>query len=386
MKLLHVVTAAAVALGAPALVDGSGIPALDEYGVAHAGKGNGNGGGNGGGNGKGGGGNGGGGNGGGKASKSDGKADKASARAAGRQSKAVSRGGTRKSAARGGGQLKTKFNNALTKLGLKKKKTRVSSGVRTAPKKTVKPTRQVQKARAPQVARPVAAPREKNLHAQLKGLNSLNRNANGFFNGNDPKLETLRAYVASSAAFAGLESVVSLAQSDLADSQAVLDDVVAELELSSDDLTEQRSELESLQEVLLADEPELDDPARSDWEAELATVESGLDAVAEVDAASEAVASAEEALEEAEDDVSENALRDAIAASMNSTGNGTVAGDDLSDEVVDFVSDKLGIGDTVGFINVAVEKAEAEEELAEESDGSAGDDPAEDELIVTEPL
>jgi len=368
MRIVHVVTAAAVALSAPALVDGFGIPALDEYGVAYAGKDNGNG------------------NGGGNAGKGGGKPNKAAGRATGSKSKKASTGKGKKTSAKGSSKLKTKFKNTLTKLGLTKQKVRTAKVVRKSPTKGVKSPQKMQKVSASPAKNAVAAPREKNLHAQLKGLNSLNRNANGFFNGNDPKLDPLREFVASSAAYAGLESALLDAQANQAENQALLDEVAAELGLTSTDLAEQRAELENLQEGLLADEPELDDPTRSEWEAQLAAVEGGLDAVDVVEGDASAVTSAETALDEAEDDVSDETLRDAIAASMNSTGSGTVAPEEISDEVVEFVSDKLGVGDADGFIDVAVEEAESEDELIEGFDGSAEVDPVEGDAEVVEAL
>ena len=373
MKIVHVVTAAAVALSAPALVDGTSIPVLDEYGVAYAGKGNGNGGGNSG-------------KGGGNASNGGGNSNKAAGRATGRKSKTASAGKGQKTSARGSSKLKTKFKNTLTKLGLTKQKVRTAKVLRKAPAKSVKAPQKVHKVNASPTKKPVVAPREKNLHAQLKGLNSLNRNANGFFNGNDPKLDPLREFVASSAAYAGMENALVDAQADLAENQSLLDEVAAELGLTSTDLAEQLTELENLQVDLLADEPELDDPTRSEWEAQLAAVEGGLDAVDAVEGDADAVTSAEMALEDAEGDVSEEALRDAIAASMNSTGSKTVSPEDLSDEVVEFVSDKLGVGDADGFIDVAVEEAESEDELIEVLEDSAEVDPVEGDAEVVEAL
>jgi hypothetical protein len=370
MRIIHVVTAAAVALSAPALVDGSGIPTLDEYGVAYAGKGNDNGKGNGGGN----------------AGKGGGNSNKAADRATRSNSKTASAGKGQKTSAKGSSKLKTKFKNTLTKLGLTKPKVRTAKVLRKAPAKSVKAPQKMHKVNASLTKKPVAAPREKNLHAQLKGLNSLNRNAKGFFNGNDPKLDPLREFVASSAAYAGLESALFDAQADLAENQALLDEVAAELGLTSTDLAEQLTELENLQEDMLADEPELDDPTRSEWEGQLSAVEDGLDAAVAVEGGADAVTSAETALDEAEGDVSDEALRDAIAASMNSTGNDTVAPEDLSDEVVEFVSDKLGVGDADGFIDVAIDEAESADELIENPGDSAKIDPAEGDTEVVEAL
>jgi hypothetical protein len=372
MRIVHIVTAAAVALSAPVLVDGSNIPALDEFGVAYAGKGNGNGNS--------------GGKGGGNAGSGGGKSDKASGRTSGSKGKGASGQKGQKTSAKGSGKLKTKFKNTLKNLGLTKQKVRIAKVVRKSPAKGVKSPQKVQKVSANREKKPVAAPREKNLHAQLKGLNSLNRDANGFFNGNDPKLDPLREFVASSVTYSGLENALVVAQADLAENQALLDELATELGLTSNDPAEQRIELENLQEDLLADEPALDDPTRSEWETELAAVESGLDVVDEVNADADAVASAETALEDAENDVSEDALRDAIATSMTSTGSGTVAAEDLSDEVVGFVSDKLGFGDAEGFIDVAIEEAESEDELVEDSEVSVEVDPIEGDTGVVEAL
>ncbi|WP_281857918.1 hypothetical protein [Litoreibacter halocynthiae] len=351
MKIVHVVTAAAVALSAPALVDGTGLPALDEFGIAYAGKGNGNGGG--------------GGNGGGNAGKSSGKSSKAAGRTTGSQSKRSTAQRSPNPSAKGSGKLRTKFKSTLAKLGIAKQKTRTVKVVRKAPAKAAKSSQNVRKVTGSPAKKPIAAPREKNLHAQLKGLNSLNRNSNGFFNGKDPKLDPLRKFVASSAAYTGLESALQDAQAELTENQALLDEIATELGLSSDNLAEQRTEFEKLQDALLADEPELDDPDRSNWETQLAAVESGLDAVEKVEANADAVTSAEVDLEEAQGNVSDEALRDAIAASMNSTGSETVNPEELSDEVVEFVSDKLGVGEADGFIDVAVEEAESEDDIIE---------------------
>lgn len=341
MKLLHIVTAAAVALTAPPLIGGSGLPLLDDHSAAFAGKGNGNG--NGGGNSNAGGNNGG--NKGGKSASNSSKSKGSSAK-----TNKKSGGGVKLFAGNGKGnsKLKKQMNNTLAKLGLTKKKTKTTRVVRAAKPKAAK--KQVTQASA------VAVPKKKPLQAELKGLNSLNRNVNGFLNGNDKKLNPLRDFVMASAGVAALQTNLADANEQLALSQETLDGIVAELGLTGTDTETQREELTALESALLADEPALDAENRAAWEEELAAVQSGLDAVDQVDADREAVEFAETEVADAEGATSDEALREAIAESMSATGNRTVAAEDVSDEVFDFVSDKLGVGDAEGYIDVVVER------------------------------
>ncbi len=360
MKIITLLTVSALAVTGPALLSSTGIPMLDDSGVAYAGKGNG--GGNGGGNGSGG--------------KGGGKSDgggKDKATRGGNGSKKSTKSTRSSKSAKQKVSAKQALNNTLTKLGLKKrtakstkqKVVRASKPVQSKPKKPV--AQKVAK------AKPEVAPREKNLQAQLKGLNSLNRNANGFFNGKDPKLATLRDFVAASVLASGLAGDLALAEEGLAAKEQALGALLSELGVTNTELDGQRTELEGRREELLANEPAIDDPSRTEWEAEVASVDAGLGAISDVEGGLEAVADARDAVDQSADETDETALREAIAAAMNATGSKTITPEEVSPEVVDFVSDKLGVGDAHGFIDEGI--------LREEE---AGDDVAEDDTLIEE--
>jgi hypothetical protein len=284
--------------------------------------------------------------------------------------------------------VQNRLNKTLTKLGLTKQPRRAQSNttrvtkVRSAPK--VARTTRVSKAAtqaAPAVAkRPSAAPKERNLHAQLKGLNSLNRNANGFFNGNDPKLDPFRAFVAASVEGAAIEDALNVAQEDVAAQQVVVDALLAGLEITPTEELSTRDALDDARADLLASEPDLDAETRADWEQELASLDEALGALDRLDTLEGTLEETQVAADESGEAVSPEALREAIAASYNTQGNRSVAPEEISDEVVEFVSDKLGIGEADGFIDVALERAAEEEETAD-----AGEDPLDPETIVTDP-
>jgi len=120
----------------------------------------------------------------------------------------------------------------------------------------------------------------KNIHAQLAGLNSLNRNINGLMNSSDPRMDGVRDYMGAYMQIPDAEAALAAATADLASAQQAFDTRVAGYGLTSydgsyvydgaslDDLSNHLSELNA---------QSLTDPTNTDLIAERDALASALD-------------------------------------------------------------------------------------------------------------
>lgn len=406
MRFIKILSISALVLGAPVFTDPIGLS--DSASVHAKGNGGGNGGGRGGG---GGGGKGGGadrggdkggekGNGGRSAGKGKGGGKDNGAKSAGKGGKGADKakaGGNRSAGVRGNGRTlrdilginKAKKGQAgKTQRSWNNKSQQTAS--RAAPAKPAKRAAKPVRASAPQVEkslRPPALPttRPKPVQAQLKGLNSLNRNINGLMNSNDPKMDGFRAFVASSAALVTAEAALEDAQNNFGATldayNALLDELGYEQPTTAEEfdalratLTEQANATEPMAEDFTGADGVLDEDAFNaavdQWSADTVAANAALD---DLDAASEAfnaIDDAEMAVAEGLEATSDEALTQAIVDGLNATGAGPVTEDDVTDEMFDWVSGRLGVGDEQdGLIDDFIaqqEEAALDDEMVED--------------------
>ena len=116
-----------------------------------------------------------------------------------------------------------KSSAGSTKSNASGKKPGSSSAAVVPPKKSAKPTVVATSAKpnAP-------APKPKNIHAQLKGLNSLKRNINGMMNSADPRMAQLRAYITANGDVKATGAALAAAEQNVTDTQKALDDLNAQ--------------------------------------------------------------------------------------------------------------------------------------------------------------
>ncbi|MGJ5620096.1 hypothetical protein [Sulfitobacter sp. MF3-043] len=341
MRVTALLATAALILGAPVLTD----QITNNTHAAAFAKG-GNGGGNGGG------GNGGG-NGGGKGAD---KGGNSGGKSAGNGRSKASSGNVKKSSgrsiARSWGQG-SKVSKSQGNKSQASKSTRSNSSVKTATTNSKRP--------------PELAPRTKNLHAQLKGLNSLNRNINGLMNSSDPKMEGFRDFVEASAENAAAELALEEA---IANYATLSDDLAQSLDLLGLDVPTTQDEFDALSATIAdiantAAPQEVDftaadgtvdldayDKAVSDWTGDVTAATAALGQVDATSAGFSALQDAETEVETTAIASSEEAMIDAIVAGMNATGNSTYTAEDITPEMVDWVGEKLGVGeDQTGLID-----------------------------------
>ena len=223
-------------------------------------------------------------------------------------------------------------------------------------------------AAAPGTVRPVA--RQRNLHAQLKGLNSLNRNINGLMNSSDPKMDGFRAFVTANAA-------VAQAQAYLEADQALYDQLTDEFAITAAALgvspvpfeaeAQLTERLQALRDAPVAET----DPAYGQYLADITAIEEALADLAEIDQAGLTVIMTEEAVMLAEEAAGQDDLIQAMVDGLNATGAGPVTEADLTPEMIEWVEERLGVDDATGLIDdyiaqQAAEAAAVEEEAAAE--------------------
>lgn len=112
-----------------------------------------------------------------------------------------------------------------------------------------------------------------NLHAELGGLNSLNRNVNGLMNSNDPRMTAVREFVQAGADLVDAQDALVTAQTNFDTTQNTYNALITSLgvapyeNVSPDGL---QSELDAVNSALLAD------PANADLLTAQATLENAL--------------------------------------------------------------------------------------------------------------
>lgn len=224
--------------------------------------------------------------------------------------------------------------------------------------------RRVERENAP-VVRPT------NVHARLKGLNSLNRNINGLMNSSDPKMDLFREFVTASADYETALETLGDAFTDFdADGsyQAMLDGLNMTVPTNAAELD---AMIEQLTALSTADAPieadSVDAQAYQDaliaWQSSMLAASQALSIYEGSDlyaAANDAGATGEAS--------SEDAMIEAMVAGLNATGAGPVTVGDMSPEMIEWVASQLGVGESDGLIDAylaQMEETMVPEEVAE---------------------
>lgn len=185
--------------------------------------------------------------------------------------------------------------------------------------------------------------KEKNLHAKLGSLNSLQRNVNAYLNSKSPKFAAVQAFVMASAQHDLSLDVVDKANAAVAQAQEQLDALNAELDTLTVLTPEEIAAMTPEEQAALSDQI-------ADLGAEVVTQEAVV-ATAEA-AAAEAQVNADQAVV-GTDDV-------ALEAALLEMSNKTAVDGTLDPDVLDWAKDVLGVGDAVGKIDEVKETLEPE--------------------------
>ena len=209
-----------------------------------------------------------------------------------------------------------------------------------------------------------ATVKEKNLHAKLAGLNSLNRNYHAYMNSQSPRFASIATFVRDSAEFDIATERLAAAEAELAAAQTGFDARVASSGVVPYDgaigvyddptLAELEARLDHLNSVPVAPEDEMA------WAAERDALESVL-ASSEADALADAetsFADAETIADEAAVGTDDEALRAALLDAANKNRVQQYGDDYLDDNVMDWARDVLGVGDDFGKIDEVRESLE----------------------------
>ena len=209
-----------------------------------------------------------------------------------------------------------------------------------------------------------ATVKEKNLHAKLAGLNSLNRNYHAYLNSQSPRFASIATFVRDSAEFDIATERLAAAEAELAAAQTDFDARVASSGVVPYDgaigvyddptLAELEARLDHLNSVPVAPEDEMA------WAAERDALESVL-ASSEADALADAetsFADAETIADEAAVGTDDEALRAALLGAANKNRVQQYGDDYLDDNVMDWARDVLGVGDDFGKIDEVRESLE----------------------------
>jgi hypothetical protein len=198
--------------------------------------------------------------------------------------------------------------------------------------------------------------REKNLHARLGGLNSLNRNYQAYLNARDPKFAAVQAYV------------LAAANSEL--TAAALAEAAAALELAREEFDALVSAIEPHDDFSYATDltaadlearlTELDSDAATALEGEIEALAAALESpeFGALTETQQAVADLEATLAEQEAATTDEALQEALQLGANPNR-------EVDEEMVDWAKDVLGVGDTYGKIDQVREALQSEAAEAE---------------------
>ena len=217
---------------------------------------------------------------------------------------------------------------------------------------------------------PTPEAREKNLHARLKGLNSLNRNINGLMNSSDPKMDLFREFVMASAghelALAAFTETTASFDTD-GSYQTLLGSLGLPMPTTAKDYNALFDELTALSTAAAPDPADYSntadyDAAFANWET---SSQGATDVLANAEAAEIFAASADAT--KTGGTSSEDALNEAMVASLNATGAGPVTSEDMDPDMIEWVSAQMGVGDADGFIDVYLSDLATEEAAAEEA-------------------
>ncbi len=196
---------------------------------------------------------------------------------------------------------------------------------------------------------PKPAIKEKNLHAKLAGLNSLNRNYHAYLNSQSPRMASIRSFVMASAN-------LDIANEALAAAQAEFDTALAEAGLtpfddpldaagiyddpSLTDLEDRLAELEAIDPAGLTPEEQ------QALQAERTTLELLLDSKE-----ANSLAEAEDTAEAAAVGTDDETLRQALIDGANQNRIAQYGEDYVNDDVMSWAKDVLGVGEDFGKID-----------------------------------
>ncbi|WP_442583290.1 hypothetical protein ACSBOB_15590 [Mesorhizobium sp. ASY16-5R] len=212
---------------------------------------------------------------------------------------------------------------------------------------------------------PKPAVKEKNFHAKLAGLNSLNRNYQAYLNSQSPRMAAVRAYVMASAE-------LDIARDKLEDANAHLATAREDFETALDridpvpydgaigvydhpTLAGLKDRLDHLKSVDVAPE---DEAALNAEIADLESILGGSEADALADATADAV-EARQAADAAAVGTDDMTLREALLAAANQNRVAQYGDDYVDDDMMDWAKDVLGVGDDFGKIDEVRESLEA---------------------------
>ena len=193
--------------------------------------------------------------------------------------------------------------------------------------------------------------KERNLHAELAGLNSLKRNINGLMNSADPRMDGIREFIMASAELEGALAELGDANDAFNDAKLAYLGFVSELGVGDYDDVSPAGLLGRIEEIDgLLEDPDLTEEDIAALEEERDLLE---DAVTTINDSEElanllgtlgAVGDAEDKVAGLEGATDEDALKDALRTAANENR-------EVTDEVVAWASKQLGVGDDDGLID-----------------------------------
>ncbi|MDX1782025.1 MAG: hypothetical protein R3256_11975 [Thalassovita sp.] len=261
--------------------------------------------------------------------------------------------------------------------GGKKKEKKSKPSNRAGAAKKTKPATKPVKTSAVKASAPQAAPKPKNLHAQLKGLNSLKRNINGLMNSSDPKMAGFRDFVIAAALLEQKKAAAADAQTAYDAALAAYAEMATQNGYDADPVNALTA-LNDQMTALTGAEPAADDPAYADaaaydaahaeWEAQVTALQGQIEtvngAITSINTTYGALAGAEVAVETATAGTTEDDLTAAIVAGMQASGQSGFTADDITPEMMEWISTQLGVDDAEGAIDAYLEQM-AETETTE---------------------
>jgi hypothetical protein len=193
-------------------------------------------------------------------------------------------------------------------------------------------------------AKVTGAGKERNIHAQLAGLNSLKRNINGLMNSADPRMAGIREFVIASAEAEAALADLKAAEEALDDATSAYVALVDGLGLTVYDPVALQERLDAVEADLLLDPDNqalLDEQLALTTALQSAELAALYDATATFNAAQQAAATAGAAADE-------DSLRAALLMAANEN---RVSDSYLTDDIMTWAYGILGVGDQNGLID-----------------------------------
>jgi hypothetical protein len=247
-------------------------------------------------------------------------------------------------------------------------------------------------------AKALGKQKDKNFHAKLAGLNSLNRNFHAYLNAQDPRMAAIRDYVMANVELDNLNQ-------DIAAAQAVLDDAIAafatdpevagllgaidpvELDgvafdytgISYAELADRQAALQEAYDTAVAAG---DDATATAIGSELGVIDAALGTQAGTDVATAeaTVDPLQEQIDALAGQVTDEALTEALLAAANDNRVAEYGPEDYVDQdMLDWAKDLLGVDDAYGKIDQVRDyldsQAEADTTTAPETEDVPTPDP-----------